>query len=114
MTSSLTTGQVKVRSTLIMEKARSIFTMGPSRSDPQPDILAPRDDDTDDTVFEVDPITHVCLNRSPLNTTTHLAQLSAFTDSVPDDHAPEVLLAYAQHATAPLLPEQSPTWSAAS
>ena len=37
----------------------------------QPDILAPRDDDTDDTVFEVDPMTHVRLNRSPLNTVTH-------------------------------------------
>ena len=34
-----------------------------------PDILAPRNDDTDDTVFEVDPITQVRLNRSPLNTT---------------------------------------------
>ena len=74
----------------------------------QPDILVPRDDDTDDTIFEVDPITHVHLNRSPLNTTTHSAQLSAFTDSVPDDHAPEVLLAYAQRPTAPLLPEQGP------
>ena len=36
----------------------------------QPYILAPRDDDTDDTVFEVDPITHVHLDRSPLNTAT--------------------------------------------
>ena len=57
----------------------------------QPDILAPKDDDTDDTAFEVDPITHVRLNRSALNTATYSAQLSAFTDSVPDDHAPEVL-----------------------
>ena len=37
-----------------------------------------------------------------------MAQLSAFTDSVPDDHAPEVLVAYAQRVTAPLLPEQGP------
>ena len=50
----------------------------------EPDILAPRDDDTDDSVFEVDPITHVRLNRSPLNTATHSAQLWAFTGSVPD------------------------------
>ena len=41
----------------------------------QPDILAPRDDDTDDTVFEVDPITHVRINRSPLITATQSAQL---------------------------------------
>ena len=74
----------------------------------QPGILAPRDDGTGDRVFEVDPITHVRFNRSPLNTATHSAQLSAFTDLVPDDHAPEVLLAYAQRATAPLLPEQDP------
>ena len=73
-----------------------------------PAILASRDDENDDTVFEVDPLTHVRLNRSPLNTTTHSAQLSAFTDSLPDDHAPEVLSAYAQRPTAFLLPEQGP------
>ena len=61
----------------------------------QPGILAPRDEDTDDTFLEVDPITHVRLNRSPLTTATQSAKLSAFTDSVPDDHAPEVLVAYA-------------------
>ena len=60
--------------------------------DTRPDTLASRDDDIDDTVFEVDPITHVRLDRSPLSTPTHhVAQLSALTDSVPDDHAPEVL-----------------------
>ena len=90
-----------------MERTRDTLRQNTSGGT-QPDILAPRDDDTDDTVFEVDPITHVRLNRSPSNTGTHLAQLSAFTDSVPDDHAPEVLLAYAQRPTAPLLPEQGP------
>ena len=90
-----------------MERTREL----PRQNTPggtQPDILVPRDDDTDDTDFEVDPITHVRLSRSPLNTATYLTQLSAFTDSVPDDHAPEVLLAYAQRTTAPPLPEQSP------
>ena len=73
----------------------------------QPYILAPRDDDTDDTVFKVDLITHVRLNRSPLNTAaTHLAQLSAFTDSVLDDHASEVLLAYGDRAP---IAEQGPS-----
>ena len=59
-------------------------------------------------IFEVDPITHVRLNRSPVNTSTNMAQLSAFTFSVPDDHASEVLLAYSQRATTSLLPEQGP------
>ena len=49
----------------------------------QPGILAPRDEDTDDTFLEVDPITHVRLNRSPLTTATQSAQHSAFTDSFP-------------------------------
>ena len=35
-----------------------------------------------------------------------MAQLSEFTDSLPDDHVPEVLLAYAPRGIAPLLPEQ--------
>ena len=34
--------------------------------------------------------------------------LSAFTDSVPDNHAPEVLLAHEQRDDAPLMPEQGP------
>ena len=72
------------------------------------DTLTTREDGTDDTIFGVDPITHVRLDRSLINTATHLAQLSAFTDSVPDDHAREVLLAYAQRVTAPPIPEQRP------
>ena len=54
------------------------------------DTLASRDDDTDDIVFKVDPITHVRLARSPLNAPTHVTQLSVFTDSVPDTHDPKV------------------------
>ena len=90
-----------------LERTRDTFRQNTS-GDTRPDIMVPRDDDTDDTVFEVDPITYVRLNRSPPNTATHLAQLSAFIDSVPDGHVPEVLLAYAQRATPPLLPEQGP------
>ena len=90
-----------------LERTRDTLRQNTS-DDIQSDILAPRDDDTDDTVFEVDPITHVRLNRPPLNTTTHSAQLSVFTDSVPDDHAPVVLLAYTQYVTAPQIPNQGP------
>ena len=68
----------------------------------------------DDTVFEIDPITHVRLNKPCLNSTTHPAQLSVFTDSVPDDHAPEVLwLLPHAHQLLPCL-NKAPTWSAAS
>jgi len=77
-------------------------------ADTQPDTLVSWDDNTDGAVFEVDPITHVRLDESPLNTPTHMAQLSAITDLVCDDHAPEVQLAYAPSVTAPLLPEQGP------
>jgi len=74
-----------------MERTRQMLRQNTS-SDNHPDTLASWDEDTDDTVFEVDPITHVRLDRSPLSTPTHhVAQLSALTDSVPDDHAPEVL-----------------------
>ena len=71
--------------------------------DTQLDILAARDYDNDDKVFEVDPITHVRLDRFPPNAPTLVAQLSAFTDSMADNHAPEV---HAPHVTTPLLPEQ--------
>ena len=74
----------------------------------EPYILALRDDDTDDAVFDVNPITHVRLDRSPLNTPTHVIQLSVFTASMPDDKAPEVLLVYVPRVTAPLLPKQGP------
>ena len=37
-----------------------------------------------------------------------MAALSAFTYSVPDDHAPEVLLAQGPRVDAPLIPEQGP------
>ena len=59
-------------------------------------------------VFEVDPITHLRLDTTPLPANAQTAVLSAVTDSVPDDHAPEVLLAHEQRDDAPLMPEQGP------
>ena len=75
--------------------------------DPAPESPVPRDT-TGDTVFEVDPITHLRLDTTPLPTNAQTAALSAFTESMPDDHAPEVLLAQEQRADASLLPEQGP------
>ena len=75
--------------------------------DPAPDSPVPRDANGD-TVFEVDPITHLRLDTTPIPANAQTAALSAFTESVPDDHAPEVRLAQEQRADAPLLPEQGP------
>ena len=75
--------------------------------DPAPETPVPRDV-TGDTVFEVDPITHLRLDTTPLPANAQTAALSAFTDSVPDDHAPEVLLAHEQRDDASLMPEQGP------
>ena len=75
--------------------------------DPAPETPVPRED-TGDTVFEVDPITHLRLDTTPLPANAQTAALSAFTESVPDDHTPEVLLAQEQRADAPPLPEQGP------
>ena len=77
-----------------LEHAREIFrrdTTAPLCS-PAPETPVPRDN-TGDTVFEVDPVTHLRLDTDPPSANTQTATLSAFTDSVPDDHAPEVLLA---------------------
>ena len=72
-----------------LERTREMLRQNTSGNN-LPDTLASRDDDTDDIVFEVDPITHGCLVRSPLNAPTHVTQLSVFTDSVPDTHDPKV------------------------
>ena len=61
-----------------------------------------------DTVFEVDPVTHLRLETDPLPANTQSAMLFAHTGSVPDDPAPEVLLAQEQRSDAPLIPEQGP------
>lgn len=52
-------------------------------------------DYTDDTVFEVGSVIHHRLDKTHLPVTIRKALLSAFTDSVPNDHPPEVLLAAA-------------------
>ena len=59
-------------------------------------------------VFGVDPVTHLRLDTDPPSANIQTATLSAFTDSVPDDHAPEVLLAQEQRIDAPLKAEQGP------
>ena len=61
-----------------------------------------------DTVFEVGPVTHLRLETNPPPTNAQSAMLFAFTASVPDDHASEVLLAQEQRIDAPLIPEQDP------
>ena len=73
----------------------------------RPKALASRNDNTGDMVYEVDPITHLRLCKTPFNIPFHVAQLSVFNDSVPVDHAPKVLMAYAPHVTEPLMPHQS-------
>ena len=59
---------------------------------PPPETPVPRDD-TSDTVFEVDLVTHLLLDTDPPSANFQMAALSAFTCSVPDDHTPEVRLA---------------------
>ena len=61
-----------------------------------------------DTVFEVDPITPIRLNMAPVLESPRNAILSALMDSVPDDHAPEVLLTNTAHTDEPLISEQGP------
>ena len=69
-----------------------------------PDTWVPMDP-TDDTVFEVHPVTHLRLNKTPTAPNAYTATLSAFTDF---DHAPEVLLAYTQRVDTRPIPEQCP------
>lgn len=49
----------------VLERTREILPHNTSDVN-QSDNLASKDDNTDDTVFEVDPITHVQLDKSPL------------------------------------------------
>ena len=92
-----------------LKLAREILyrdTTAPLRN-PTPETPVPRDD-TGDMVFEVDPVTPLRLDTEPPSANTQTATLSAFTDLVPDDHAPEVLLAQEQRIGAPLISEQGP------
>ena len=93
----------------VLEHAREILRRDITAPlfDPAPETPVPWDD-TGDTVFEVDPVTHLRLDTDPPSANTRTATLSAFTDSMPDDHAPEVLLAQEHRIDAPLIPEQGP------
>ena len=92
-----------------LKHAREIFCRDTTAPlcNPAPETPVPRDD-TGSTVFEVDPVTYLRLDTGPPSANTQTATLSAFTDSVPHDHAPEVLLAQEQRIDAPLIPEQGP------
>ena len=92
-----------------LKNARKILRLDSTTApdNPAPETPVPRDV-TGDTVFDVDPITHLRLDTTPLPANARTAVLSAFTDSVPDDHVPEVLLAHEQRDDAPLTPEQGP------
>ena len=76
-------------------------------SNPPPDTPVPRDA-TGDTVFEVDPVTHLRLDTDPPCANTQITAPSAFTYSVPDERAPVVLLAQEPRIDAPFIPEQGP------
>ena len=93
----------------VLEHAREILRRDITASllNPAPETPVPRDD-TGDTAFEEDPVTHLRLDTDPPPANTQTATLSVFTDSVPADHAPEVLLAQEQRVDAPLMPEQGP------
>ena len=92
-----------------LEHAREILRRDTTASlrNHAPETPVPRDY-TGNTVFEVDPVTHLRPDTDPPSANTQTATLSAFTDSVPDDHAPEVLLAQEQHIGAPIIPDQGP------
>ena len=60
------------------------------------------------TVFEIDPTTRTRLNTAPMTEHPHNAVLSAFMDSAPDHHAPEVFLTNATRGDKPLISKQGP------
>ena len=76
-------------------------------SHPTPGTPVPRDD-TGDTVFEVDPVTHLRLDTDRPCAGPQMTALSAYTCPVPDDHTPEVLLAHGSCIDAPIIPKQGP------
>ena len=61
-----------------------------------------------DTIFEVDPATRTRLPTAPVGEDPHKAIPSALMDSMPDDHAPEVLLTCRSHTDRALIPKQGP------
>ena len=63
-------------------------------------------DQSSDTIFEVGPVTHIRLDTVLNPAYAHTATLSAFTDLVPDDYAPQVFLAHIKRVDEHLMPKQ--------
>ena len=91
-----------------LENAREILRRDITVPPPNPTPETPVPCVAGDTVFEVDPVTHLRLETDPLPANTQSAMLFTYTASVPDDHAPEVLLAQEQRLDAPPISEQGP------
>ena len=91
-----------------LENAREILRRDTTVPPPNPIPETPVPCVAGDTVFEVDPVTHLRLETDPLPANTQSAMLFTYTASVPDDHAPEVFLAQEQRLDAPPIPEQGP------
>ena len=79
----------------------------PSSDIPLPDTAPPLNQ-PGYTVFEIDPTTRTRLNTVPITEYPHNAVLSAFLDSTPDDHTPEVPLTNVTRGDQPLMSEQGP------
>ena len=80
----------------------------PQIPDPSlPDTASPVNHPSD-TVFEVDPTTRTRLNTALVGEDPHNAIISALIDSVPDNHAPEVLVTYGRHTVKALIRGQGP------
>ena len=77
----------------------------PTSDSPLPGIVPPLNQ-PGDTVFEIDPTTRTRLNTTLITEYPHNAVLSAFMDSAPDNHTPEVLLTNATRGDQPLMSEQ--------
>ena len=80
----------------------------PQTPGPFPLVTASPVDHPNDTVFEVHPATRTRLNAASFAEDPHKAIPSTRIDSVPDDHAPEVLSTYGSHTDKALIPEQGP------
>ena len=80
----------------------------PQIFDSMPSNTASPVNNPSDTVFEVDPNTRTRLNTASVAEDSHNAILSALIDSVPDDHAPEVLLTNATFTDEALISQQGP------
>ena len=90
-----------VRETLYRETTPKIYHSPPAN------IARPLNH-TSDTVFEVGLTTRTRLNTASVTEHPHNAILSAFMDSAPDGHAPEVLLTNATRGDKPFISVKGP------